>query len=515
MRFPFLSISGLLGASLPVLMSVGTENFVAPALAQKPGEGKLTLIVTDGPEGKPVPVRMHLKNQQKVARKALGAPFWFDHFVFPGQIALTLNKGNYTFVIERGPEYTDQSGHFEMQGFAKDTKTVAMRRAVNMAEADWWSADLHIHRSAKEIELLMQAEDLHVAPLVSWTNEKNEWAGGKLPKSPLVKFDGDRYYDQLAGEDHRAGGRLLFFNLPEPYELPNAETKSLAQSDLLERMHGVEGAWIDAPSANAWDLPIWLSRGVIDSIGVASDRIGRSGLGRKEKDDGRPSLVARKIGRESGVHDFAGWSQEIYFNVLNTGLQIPPSAGSGSGEALNPLGYNRLYVRVDHDNFDYTTFWRAFRRGRVTVTNGPLLQPQANGRPPGQVFKLEAGERLEVDVAMNMTVRENVSYMQLIHNGRVAQSIRLEDWAKTGHFPPLVIDQPGWFLVRVGTDQVETPRFAITGPWYVAAVDGSTHISRAAVQFFLDWLDERAKDFGEDSSSRKFWEERLTKANAD
>ena len=46
------------------------------------------------------------------------------------------------------------------------------------------------------------------------------------------------------------------------------------------------------------------------------------------------------------------WSQEIYYHLLNCGLRIPPTAGSGSGANNNPVGYNRLYVHVDAEAAD-------------------------------------------------------------------------------------------------------------------------------------------------------------------
>jgi hypothetical protein len=58
--------------------------------------------------------------------------------------------------------------------------------------------------------------------------------------------------------------------------------------------------------------------------------------------------------------------------VLNCGLRIPPSAGSGSGVLPNPVGYNRVYVHLD-EQLTYDGWWQGFKQGRSLVTNGPLL----------------------------------------------------------------------------------------------------------------------------------------------
>ena len=60
----------------------------------------------DKATGKPVPCRVHLKDANGKAQKADKLPFWNDHFVCPGEVALDLPPGKYTVEIERGPEYS-------------------------------------------------------------------------------------------------------------------------------------------------------------------------------------------------------------------------------------------------------------------------------------------------------------------------------------------------------------------------------------------------------------------------
>ena len=65
----------------------------------------------------------------------------------------------------------------------------------------------------------------------------------------------------------------------------------------------------------------------------------------------------------------------MYFKLLDCGLRIPPTAGSGSGVSPNPAGYNRVYVHLD-GSFDYQQWWKSLKAGQVVVTNGPLLGVQ-------------------------------------------------------------------------------------------------------------------------------------------
>lgn len=133
-------------------------------------EGRLELTVTDKQTGKPIACRMHLKNASGRPRLVRDTPFWDDHFVVPGQLALVLPLGNYTFEMERGPEYRVVTGHFTINRNADDGKQVEMVRGVDMAAAGWYSGDLDVQRRARDIELVMNSEDLHVVPLTTWTS---------------------------------------------------------------------------------------------------------------------------------------------------------------------------------------------------------------------------------------------------------------------------------------------------------------------------------------------------------
>lgn len=481
--------------------------------------GEFTIRVIDKDTGKPVACRMHLKNPAGKVQKIPNLPFWKDHFVFDGEITFKLPKGTYNFEIERGPEYRDWKGYFTLENGSKDKRTIELHRACNMAEEGWWSGDLHIHRSPKEIELLMRAEDLHVAPVITWWNDKNEYQAPT--DGPVRQFDGDRYYDSSAGEDEREGGALLYFRLPEPLAITGASREYPSPMKFLLQAREQSAAWIDVEKPFWWDVPVWLASEKVDSIGLANNHMCRGEMLANEA-WGKPrdkALLPNPWGN-------GRWSQEIYYHVLNCGLRIPPSAGSASGVLPNPVGYNRVYVHVDPEEFNYETWWENFRKGQVVVTNGPLIRPQADGELPGYVFQSD-GEPLELDVWMNMTNRETISYVELIKNGKVAHSMRYEDLAASGHFPPLKFEESGWFLVRAITDVEQTFRFASSAPWYVEVGEAPRRISKSSAQFFCDWVEERMQRVKLDDAEQKrevlqfheqaraYWRDLLSRANAE
>jgi len=484
--------------------------------------GKLDLTVVDAETGRPIACRLHLKNAAGKTRRVARLPFWHDHFVFPGQVTLDLPRGQYTFELERGPEYVRVSGHFAIEDHAEDTKTVELKRIANLSQEGWWSGDLHIHRPLKDIELLMQAEDLHIAPVITWWNKENEWRSKKLPQELVVRFDENRFYQVLAGEDERAGGALLYFNLPEPLDISQAEAEFPSPMKFLLEARQHERAWIDIEKPFWWDVPMWLASGKIDSIGLLNNHLCRSEM-RTDEAWGRP----RDKRRFPNPWGNGEWSVEIYYHLLNCGLRIPPSAGSASGVLPNPVGYNRVYVFTGGE-LDYDGWWEAFRKGRVVVTNGPLLRPVVAGKLPGHVFSAEAGESIELDVNLNLATRDPISYLEIVQNGDVVETVRLDDFAKRhGQLPPLKIHESGWFLIRAVTDVAETYRYASTGPYYVEIGDETRRISRKSVQFFLDWIDERiqrieladpdqkAEVLSHHERAREFWLELLEQANSD
>ncbi len=499
------------------LLASLTDGGLRPALG---ASGKLELTVVDRETGAPIACRVHLRNAAGRPRKPRGVPFWHDHFVFDGNFLLRLPLGQYFFELEKGPEYLVRNGHFLIERFADDSKEVDLGRFVDMSSHGWWSGDLDVHRPAGDIELLMRADDLHVVPVVTWSSEETPWQGESLPESPVVRFDGDRCYDLMAGEHVCAGGQLLFFNLPAPFDLDRASEEYPPPMVYAGRAREHEGAWVDLTKPFWWDLPVLVAHDQIDSIQIAHSHLGRDAVNQSEA-GGKP----RDGILYPGVRGVPRWSQAIYFHLLNCGISIPPSAGSGSGVSPNPVGYNRAYVHVDGE-LEYAKWWEGLRAGRVVVTNGPLLRPRVRGQLPGHVFVAEAGQELEFQVGLTLSTREPISYLELIKDGQIEHSVPFEEYRTSGKLPKLSFAESGWFLVRAVTDLPNTYRFAMTGPYYVE-FDGRPRISRRSAQFFLDWVYERARQIQLDDPARHravidlhrhardFWKARVAEANAE
>jgi hypothetical protein len=504
---------------LVTLLAVFLLSLGATESASVAATGQLELTVVDKDTGRPIACRMHLLGPKKRPFKPEKTPFWHDHFVVPGKLVLKLPVGDYTFVIERGLEYLDQKGHFTIEHFADDSKRIELRRFVDMAADGWWSGDLDVRRLVRDVELLMAADDLHVAELISWQNDKNPWAN-QLPTKPWVRFDGNRYYHLLGGASARSGTELLLLNLPTPLRLPAASAEYPSVMKYLSAAREKGDLWVDASKPFWWDLPMLVAAGQIDSIETAHSHMCRNATINDEA-DGKPRDRKRYPSQKGN----AEWSQEIYYRLLECGLRIPPTAGSGSGASPNPLGYNRVYVHVDGE-LTPENWWRHLRAGQVCVTNGPLIRPTADGKLPGHVFQAEAGTKLDLEIGLTLSTREPIDYLEIVKNGHVETEVPFDQYAKSGRLPKLHFDRSGWFLIRAVTNAPKTYRFAMTGPYYVE-IGYQRRISRSAAQFFLDWVYQRAKQIKLSDpeqqkdllqwhrQARDFWQDLLTKANTE
>ena len=439
-------------------------------------------VLDDG--SKPIPCRIHIRNASGEAQKPSDLPFWHDHFVCPGTASINVTPGEYTWTIERGPEYQPQTGSVTASASQTTSVEITLERISHLRKDGWYSGDLHVHRPVQDIELLMQAEDLDFAPVITWWNTRSfasEAATGRT-----VRFDGHRIYATMAGEDERQGGALLYFGLKRPLDL-TAESREIPSPMKFvgEARRRNPNVWIDIEKPFWWDVPTWLATGQMNSIGLANNHMCRSQMYPDEA-WGRP----RDTIRLPSPHGNGYWTQEIYYHALNAGLRIPPSAGSASGVLPNPVGYNRVYVHLDQE-FTRDSWFEGLSRGRCFVTNGPLLKVTANQQQSGIVMTMPDKGELNVAFSIDLTSVNPVAALQVVHNGRVIHTIATDSGRSHHAVTSIRLREPGWFLVRAITEVRQAFRFASTAPWYVESTAGKNPIRRESAEFFQDWVEQR------------------------
>jgi len=479
--------------------------------------GRLQVVVRDGSQA--LPCRIHLYDSANKTPEVSGWPAWNDHVVCDALAHLELPAGKYRYEVERGPEYNVKSGELTIVSGGETKLAANLARIADLASHGWWSGELHVHRPIEAVPLLMRAEDLHVAPVMTWWNKTNLWAGRAAPAKQIVRFDGNRYYDVMAGEDEREGGALLYFGLKQPLPIARAEREYPSPMRFLHQARDQAGVHVDIEKPFWWDVPVWLASGRVDTIGIANNHMCRSKMYADEA-WGKP----RDFQRLPAPRGNGYWTQEIYYHVLNCGLRIPPSAGSASGVLPNPVGYNRVYVHLDGE-LSYERWFEGLRAGRTFVTNGPLLRVRAAGTDPGHVFT--APDQVEIELAGVLEGRDRVEAIEIIRDGKVERGVPVAEFARTGSLGKLTFTSSGWFLVRAIADNPQTFRFASTAPWYVEIGKTKRRVSRASARFFLDWTDERIVrvKVGDNAQreevlephrrAREYWAALVRTANAD
>jgi hypothetical protein len=405
------------------------------------------------------------------------------HVLVPGEFTLELDPGTYRLRVERGLEYVPAD--LELEAPRNEPVRVRLRRWIDMNAAGWYSADMHVHRDPADIPLILRAEDLNFVPTITthvWSTEVNQpWA---WPSKFPVTVEPDRLFVANAQEVERIQGGpgaviLLGERLPLPfsgYELyPPAVSYTRRTHEMGGFVEGDKLFWVDT-FVNA-------ALGELDFIELNCNHF-------------LPRLVDTDLAAWShwpiefgywGNRGFALWMMDLYYRILNSGIELPLSAGSANGVKATPVGYDRLYVRLGADRLDYASFMQAMKQGRSFSTNGPILELEADGRNgPGDRIGIQGGQ--EVHLRTRARSREALDVLQVIVNGEVvaersgrgARELTLE---KT-----LRLDRSSWAAARVFGESGPTEVFAHTSPIYFS-LDGMPVVVPASVRDLLEKID--------------------------
>lgn len=82
------------------------------------------------------------------------------------------------------------SGDFRLGEGESKRIEIRLKRLADLAADGWFSGELHVHRPIEQMQLLMRAEDLHVAPVITWWNDDNLWKTRQPPANLVTQFDG-------------------------------------------------------------------------------------------------------------------------------------------------------------------------------------------------------------------------------------------------------------------------------------------------------------------------------------
>lgn len=431
--------------------------------------------------------------------------------------------GKYTYRVFRGPQFAPGNGEFLLDKRSEGLDVLRLPRHADLEDESWLGGDLASRIHPKKSLDWLDAEDLVMAACLHDGTQESE----------VIERNrsGSKWVEDFSFLDDRAGSGLALHHWSPPAEVPDhlpsarllvMATQKSASAEEVSTMP------VHAEIKNLWarDVPIWLASERVDSIQVLSSHLTFDGKGAKKFNailEPDPGKYLTSAGQPRDATSAGKLIENLYWKVLDAGLRIPPSAGSDFGKrGSSPLGYNRVYTSVA--SLGRQEWWTALRAGRSFVTNGPLLRTQINGQVPGAVFRAEEGGKIDLNVALTLTVADPVDYLDVIFNGEKLYEARLDQYAKAGgKIPSLTVEESGWLVVRVVTGREHTYRIAMTAPYY-CEVGSSPRISESAVSFFQSWLEKstvqiakspQAKTYGPYlKAARKFWADRKELASA-
>jgi len=474
------------------------------------------LKVVDAETQLPCSAKIRITNSRDRAQRIDGALMIDGTAYFTGSLKMKLRPGQYGFRLDAGPEYPFLEGHFILNRGDADSRTIELKRFIDMKREGWYPGNLALSGRTEDLETIMLADDLVLGNQITWNNQTNPWAGKPIA-SPRDEFGAFRSLWEMGGEDNRAGGKVWFARMQEPLPVqrlqPEYPAATFFQAD-------VGSGHVTAASPLEPDLPLWIARDFLDSLCILGPEIEAYQFAEKH-----PLAEQAADIRKGDVTGKARLALDVYYKLLETGVRLPPVAANGTDEEDESSRLDRVYARVEGD-YTPDAWWDAVDAGKVFVTNGPLLRASVEGHPPGHVFPINIGEKHEFQIALSLATRQTIAYLEVIKNGEKDLEISLDEYKdRRGILPPIRFTDSGWFLVRVVTQESGYFQYATTAPFYVEA-NGQPRISKSAAEFFRDWVfrramsidlpdgDQRNEIIDLQRDARDFWQERAKMANA-
>jgi hypothetical protein len=469
----------------PLLPAVGILWLAAWSSVQ---DGRVRIETRDRATGQLVAARLYLTELSGAPRTPADVIAYDKgdehHFVATGSFELALPPGDYRLVAERGTEYLPASADLPIRSGRAARHTIWLKRWIDMNRRGWYSGDLHNHRKVEEMPVLLQADDLNLAPTITdWI-----WEDRAVASPPKVanafRQAGDRHqYSVLDKEVERleAGpGAVALLGLRSP--IPFEGYRLYPPNPVFCTRARLQGGYIDAEKIVWRDAAALAALGLIDFVGIVHNHFNRHDV---ELETDRWGMIPKFRPEFDTVGGMPLWSMEVYYHLLNCGFRLPVSAGSASGVKASPLGYNRVYVQIAGP-FSYATWFRSLKAGRSFATNGPMLFLSADGQAPGSELRGEGPRKVRLRVeALSPRPLER---LEIVADGRVVHRVTRPDgegrWiVEVDHS----FSHDGWMAARCFEPPGRTIRFAHTSPVYIDI--GRPAPAADAARFFLEWID--------------------------
>ncbi|HBY61590.1 MAG TPA: hypothetical protein DEH78_17345 [Solibacterales bacterium] len=406
------------------------------------------------------------------------------HFVTPAGFTVSLPPGRYKLAAERGPEFRPFRATVDGAPSGNISIAVHLPRWIAMNRRGWYSGDLHNHRRPEEMPVLLLAEDLNLAPtLTDWIWDDRPRSTPPAAGEPIRSVDATHVYSVLDKEVERlkdGPGAVDLVGLRSP--VPFDGDLLHPTNDTFARLAHAQGAWVDAEKIVWRDAAALAALGHIDFAGIVYNHFNRQGV---ETETDVWGMIPKDRPEYKTPAGMPLWAMDVYYRFLNCGFRLPVSAGSASGVKAAPLGYARVYVKLDRP-FTYQQWFRSLKAGRSMATNGPMLFLTVEGLGPGAVL---GGPARRLRIRARASSLHPLDRLEVVFKGKVIRTVAAAAGARelAADFS-IQSNESGWFAARVFETPDRTVRFAHTSPVY-RAVPGSSAVVPSDAAFFLHWID--------------------------
>jgi hypothetical protein len=404
-----------------------------------------------------------------------------------------LPPGVYTLTVERGKEYLPETLRVEV-GEGGVEVPVRLRRFTDLAARGWYSGDTHVHRTLEDLPTVMLAEDLNVAfPLVYWVTEafaspktKGKRSVKEDPEPRVIEVDPTHViwprnteYEifSVGGKSHTLGALFLLNHK----EVPDEGAPPIRPPAEKARR---EGAILELDKHNwPWSMAL-VPLLEVDLYELANNHLWRCDFAFRQFGEREPEHW--KVERDAKGWTEAGWIDfgfRNYYALLDCGFRMRPTAGAASGVHPVPLGFGRVYVRVEGE-FSYEKWLQGLMKGRSFVTTGPMLVVEAAGRGP-------------VRVTGTAESAAPLTRIEIVSNGEVVRSVKPanRETARKGFESPIdetvPIDGSSWIAARCFEEKDGRVRFAHTAPVHVDVEGKPLRPRRADAEYLVRRVEDQ------------------------
>jgi hypothetical protein len=407
-----------------------------------------------------------------------------------------------TFVVPAGEAVLEISKGLEFQPEKQKLQTKEIRirlRRIKVpwgAREHWTSSDLHVHMNYggsyrnDPAGLLRkgQAEDVRLIHQLTVNKEQ------RFPDVESMRPDEEIYRDQgveiVRGQEFHTSywghrgilGLKDHLLLPGYAGYPNTAAASLypMNADVYDMAHE-QGALV----------------GAVHPFDEAPDPFAKPA---QRITDELPVDVA--LGKLDYM-EIVGFSDHkstaaVWYTLLNLGFRLP--AGGGTDATTNyaapirgQVGFDRVYVWTSAWPASIETWLDKLKQGRTFATNGPLIAFKLGGEMPGSELKFDAAQT-GVPFTAKLRSVVPVDHLEVVCNGKVAQSLKLEGERETADVTGTIpLNESGWCVLRAWSEKAEYPvmdnyAYATTSPVYVT-IGGRRAYAKEDADYFEAWID--------------------------